>query len=161
MPATELPDWVTTWHPHPAWTCWRDRGVNRNTLPLLFAEVEHRAWVKNIESCLKGEREMPPPMDAHQCRFGAWHDHDGLARLGELPDFQAIDPLHQQIHALAAELLSLFQQGRQAEALLGCAELHTQTDALVAILRGLTRLDAALPTPHTHSPPVSSSSQNA
>jgi len=161
MPATELPDWVTTWHPHPAWTCWRDRGVNRNTLPLLFAEVEHRAWVKNIESCLKGEREMPPPMDAHQCRFGAWHDHDGLARLGELPGFQAIDPLHQQIHALAAELLSLFQQGRQAEALLGCAELHTQTNALVAILRGLTRLDATLPTPHTHSPPVSSSSQNA
>jgi diguanylate cyclase (GGDEF)-like protein/PAS domain S-box-containing protein len=155
MPAAEFPAWVTTWRPDPAWTCWRDRGINRNTLPLLFAEVEHRAWVKSIERCLQGEREMPPQLDAHHCRFGAWHDHDGLARFGNLPGFQAIDPLHQRIHALAAELLALFQQGRQAEALQGCEALHTQTDALVAVLRGLTRPEVSSPAPHTPGTPIS------
>jgi hypothetical protein len=98
---------------------------------------------------------MPPQLDAHHCRFGAWHDHDGLARFGNLPGFQAIDPLHQRIHALAAELLALFQQGRQAEALQGCEALHTQTDALVAVLRGLTRPEVSSPAPHTPGTPIS------
>jgi diguanylate cyclase (GGDEF)-like protein/PAS domain S-box-containing protein len=142
MTAAELPDWVTSWRPHPAWANWRDRGINRDMLPLLFAEVEHRAWVRSIESCLKGEQEMPPPLDAHQCRFGAWHDLDGRSRFGDLPGFREIAPIHLQIHALAAELLTLFRQGRQSEALLGCEELHALTDALVAILRSLTRPSA-------------------
>jgi diguanylate cyclase (GGDEF)-like protein/PAS domain S-box-containing protein len=144
MPADDFPDWVLSWRPDRAWTCWRDRGINRNTLPLLFAEVEHRAWIKSIERCLKGEREIPPPLDAHQCRFGAWHDHDGLAHFGNLPGFQQIAPIHQRIHILAAELLNLYQRGRQSEALLGCDELHALTDALVAILRELSRPDSSI-----------------
>jgi diguanylate cyclase (GGDEF)-like protein/PAS domain S-box-containing protein len=145
MPAADIPDWVTTWRPDPAWTRWRDRSINRNTLPLLFAEVEHRAWIKSVERCLKGEREMPPSLDVHQCRFGVWHDLDGRARFGNHPGYQEIAPIHERIHVLAAQLLSLFQQGRQSEALQGCAELHTLTDALLAVLHTLTSPEEATP----------------
>ncbi len=130
MPADELHGWIKSWRPEPVWTT--QRPVSRDDLPLIFASVEHRAWIRAIEECIKGERTAPPPLDCHQCRFGHWLDNEGQVRHGTQPAFQDIKILHRQVHALAAELLELQAQDRSPEARMG--ELHDLRDTLLGYL---------------------------
>jgi len=137
MPAQELPGWSLAWRTNSAW---RDLSpISRDDLPLLFARVEHRAWIAAMELHLKGESEFPPPLDCHQCRFGKWLDSEGMTRYGAQPAFQAIQPVHQQVHALATDLCELAVQGRNSEALARMAELHDLRDALLELLKALVQ----------------------
>ncbi len=137
MPAREMPGWSATWRPDPAWVDLP--SMSRDDLPLLFASVEHRAWIAAIENRLRGEIETPPPLDHHQCRFGKWLDGVGLARHGAYPAFHAIDLLHQQVHALAVDLLKLQAHDRSPEALVRLGELHGLRDALLGQLSKLVQ----------------------
>jgi hypothetical protein len=137
MPAHELPAWLAAWRPDPAWS---DLAlVSHDDLPLLFASVKHRAWIAAFADFLQGEREAPPPLDHHLCRFGLWLDGEGLAQRGDQPAYRAIEPLHRAAHALAAELLQLKAQGRTAEAVARLGELHALQDALLEQLQALAR----------------------
>ena len=82
MPAGELPAWIKGWQPPAAWRDWRDRVIKPESLPLLFAMVEHRNWVVALRSYVRNERKNPPATSRHACRFGIWHDQDGAARYG-------------------------------------------------------------------------------
>jgi EAL domain-containing protein (putative c-di-GMP-specific phosphodiesterase class I) len=129
MPAADLPAWTAAWRPDPRWLdC---PAVERDDLPLLFAGVEHRAWIIAMESHLKGERSEPPPLDLHRCRFGSWLDAEGGLRHGMQPAFQVIDLLHQQVHALALELCDVHARGASPGALTRLGELHGLRDALL------------------------------
>ncbi|WP_295586552.1 EAL domain-containing protein [uncultured Lamprocystis sp.] len=134
MPAAEVPGWTVTWRSDPAWVGLP--AVSRDDLPLLFAGAEHRAWMAVVERYLNGEREAPPP-DQRQCSFGRWLDGQGLARHGAQPTFQAIEPVHAQLHRLADELVELQAQGQGAAALARLDELHGLSDSVLARLRTL------------------------
>jgi EAL domain-containing protein (putative c-di-GMP-specific phosphodiesterase class I) len=135
MPGHELPAWSATWRPDPAWV---DLPMmNSDDLPLLFASAEHRAWIAAMETYIHEGHEAPPPLDHHQCRFGIWLETKGLVRYGAEPSFQAIDPLHRQVHALAAELCRLHAQDRNPEALAKLGELRDIRDALLEQLATL------------------------
>jgi diguanylate cyclase (GGDEF)-like protein/PAS domain S-box-containing protein len=137
MPAHELPGWLAAWRPDAAWT---DLAlVSHDDLPLLFANVKHRAWIAAFVDFLKGERAAPPPLDHHLCRFGLWLDGEGLAHHGDQPAYRAIEPLHQEVHALAAELLELQAQGQTPEALARLSELYALQGALLEQLQILAR----------------------
>jgi diguanylate cyclase (GGDEF)-like protein/PAS domain S-box-containing protein len=135
MPAHELPAWAASWRPDPAWV--NCRPVSRDDLPLLFASIEHRAWIAAIEDFLKGERDAPPPLDHQQCRFGMWLEAQILARHGAHPAFLAIQTLHRRGHILAAELLKLSSGGGNSEAQNRLGELHALRDTLLEQLKAL------------------------
>ncbi len=135
MPAADLPGWSAAWQRDPAWVDLP--AASRDDLPLLFAGVEHHAWMTALESHLKGDRAAPPPLDQRECRFGMWLDADGLARYGAQPAAAAIRPLHQQIHVLATALCDL--QDRASEALARLGELHDLQDALLQHIKSLVR----------------------
>ena len=135
MPADQLPQWASTWTPDPCWSVIHE--ANRTDLPLLYASVEHRAWVSATEAFLKGERNAPLEQDQHQCRFGSWIDSNGLSRYGEHSRFSSIESLHKQIHALTGQLLEFHAQGQTSKALLGLDELHRLSNALVNEVREL------------------------
>jgi len=137
MPAADLPGWSAAWHPDPAWVDLA--AVSRDDLPLLFAGVEHHAWMMALENHLKGERAAPPPLDQRECRFGMWLDADGLAPYGAQPAVATIRPLHQQIHVLATALCDLHTQGRTPEALGRLHDLHDVQEALLEHLKSLVR----------------------
>ena len=137
MPAHMLPDWTTDWQPDQAWA--NLISVNREDVPLLFASVEHRAWVTAIENHLRGESEIPPPLDCHQCHFGIWLDGEGLTRYGAQPVFKSIELLHQRVHTLAVHLLEHQTQSRNSEALTRLRELHGLRDALIEQLKTLAQ----------------------
>ena len=129
MPAADLPGWAAAWRPDPAW---RDaRRLRRDDLPLLFASVEHRAWVGALEEHLRDELSARPTLDAHRCRFGVWLEGEGLARYGDHPGFVAATALHARAHAVAAQLCALRSAGRGAESLARLGELHQARDALL------------------------------
>jgi diguanylate cyclase (GGDEF)-like protein/PAS domain S-box-containing protein len=137
MPARELTGWSATWRPDSAWiNC---RQVSRDDLRLLFASVEHRAWIAAIEAFLKGACEIPPQLDHHQCHFGKWLDAESLSRHGAQPVFQTIELLHRQVHALAAELCELQARGRNPEALARLGELHGLRDPLLEQMKALSQ----------------------
>jgi diguanylate cyclase (GGDEF)-like protein/PAS domain S-box-containing protein len=134
MPACELIGWSATWRPNPAWI--NRRPISRDSLPLLFARVEHRAWTVAIEAFLTGERAVRPRLD-HQCHFDKWLDVESMSRDGAQPAFQTINLLHRQVHALAAELCELQAQGRNSEVLARLGELRGLRDTLHEQMKAL------------------------
>lgn len=137
MPGSEMLAWTLAWHPDVTWA--ENQSISRDDLPLLFAGVEHRAWISGIEAFLKGKRETSPPINPHQCRFGQWLDSGGLARHGGQDAVSSIKALHEQIHAHAKNMLHLQSVNRGVEALAGLDELYRQQDNLLVQLNKLVR----------------------
>lgn len=134
MPASDIPKWAAAWQPEPTWP--KQFKVDSGSLPLLFACVEHRAWVKQIEAYLKGKRPTAPPLDDHQCRFSQWLNGEGKKHLGNRLTFQIVSGLHQKAHDLAADLIDLKDNGRGREALIRLEDLyHTRDSLLTELIR--------------------------
>ncbi len=134
MPAADLPAWHAAWQTHPTWL--GREPVGRDRLPLIFAGVEHRAWVAAIDNHLKGAAVQPPPV--HQpCRFGTWLDGIGRERDGTRAELQTIAGLHYQMHALALALCEIHAAGQTAQAVARVHELHRLCNALLEQLKAL------------------------
>ncbi|MDD4882042.1 MAG: EAL domain-containing protein, partial [Gallionellaceae bacterium] len=134
MPASDVPAWITTWQPGKSWLNRPPRS--RDDLPILFAAVEHRAWIREVETYLKQAGDVPT-MDHHACRFGAWLVAEGQARYGHQENFQAIVTLHQEVHEYALLLMAMKKQGDDDEAARGLADLYPLRDALLEQLAHL------------------------
>lgn len=136
MPPVELPAWVAQWRPHETWAGCRSAVADRDELPLIYAEVDHRHWIHSLENYLTGA-EAPPTMDVHECRFGIWYDGDGRRRFGQLAEFRDIEAVHLRVHAAAEILVALKVAGKLAEARRKLGELHALRDQLVGLLHAL------------------------
>jgi hypothetical protein len=137
MPAHALPDWIVHWQPSPVWRA--QTVMASESIPLLYARIEHRTWVDAVGASLRGDSFVPPPRDQQQCKFWQWLDTDGLWRYGKLPIFESIKALHGQVHALGSELLALQAMGRHAEAVAKLPALELTRDALLAELDNLEK----------------------
>jgi hypothetical protein len=134
MPVAAIPAWLAGWRSDPGWR--GQSAVAREDLPLLYAGVEHRAWVGACVAFLTGAR-ADPPLEPTACQFGAWLASAGLTAGRTPPGIADITALHLAGHAVAAELLALHDQGRNPEALARLGELHALRDRLLAGLAGL------------------------
>lgn len=135
MPAEQLVEWAAAWKPDPRWIGLKT--LSRADLPLLYAGVELRAWVRAFEASLVDEQNAPPPLNCHQCHFGEWLDGGGLTGRGSQPVLQAIETLHRRVHDLAAEISGLKTLGRNEELQAKLDEFHGLKDALLEYLKGL------------------------
>ena len=137
MPADELKQWAKEWEPYPQWA--NVPEVSQVDLPLLYAGVEHRAWIAATEAFLKDTRDAPLQQDHHHCRFGNWIDSNGYDQYGEQPAFVTIQSLHKRIHKLTAKLMELHAHGHKSQALSRLNELHALRDALLEQLKLLPK----------------------
>ena len=144
MPGCNIAAWASSWNPDARWKnvlpfCAEDRSV-------LYAGVEHRAWIVSIEDFVNGKRQHAPVLGNDQCRFGSWLqgaalvDGEVVAKRGGSGGFRSIDTLHLMLHASAAEILTHKMEGRKREALAGLAELNTLRDELIEKLNNLVQL---------------------
>jgi diguanylate cyclase (GGDEF)-like protein len=137
MPAGDFPAWTRQWQMDPAWR--HVRRVSRDDFPLLFAGIEHRAWIALVESMLKDGH--PLPSQTHQqCRFGAWLAAEGEARFAAQPPLQSVERLHQQIHLRVAELAELADvesRDRHSELSALLTDLHDLQLAFAGQLKSL------------------------
>jgi len=138
MPARDLRAWAVVWRPDPSWA---DVPVVRaeNSF-VLYASVEHRAWLGAFEACLQGKRAIPPPLDASQCRVGVWLDDKKRSARGMLPAVQAIETLHRQLHELAADIFKSQSEGPNPEGLARLPHLHYLQDKCLKRLKTFARL---------------------
>ncbi len=111
MSAADLLSWASTWRPAAAWR--NRRPAARGDLPLLFAAVEHRAWIQSVERGLADERPVPPAA-LGQCRFCISLAAPGLARHAGHAAYAALLRAHQDAHALAVELCADRRPGAPA-----------------------------------------------
>jgi diguanylate cyclase (GGDEF)-like protein/PAS domain S-box-containing protein len=139
MPAPDLPAWKGAWRPDPQWV--GVAAVSEGDRPRLYAAVEHQAWVAALDAFFLGVRQTPPQLESSQCRFAAWMAQEKQAGRGTLPTFQAIERSHRQVHALAADLLALRSQGRDADLLPQLGQLHGQRDLFLEQLKALGQQD--------------------
>jgi EAL domain-containing protein (putative c-di-GMP-specific phosphodiesterase class I) len=137
MPAGDLPGWVSGWRPDPRWA--EVSSVHSGNRALLYAGVEHRAWIAAFEAHLQGSRHSTPPLDEHQCRFGMWLDAEAQANRNGLPAYQSVEATHLQFHALAREIFAAQAQGSKQEGLGHLSELHALSDALLEQVETLRR----------------------
>ena len=122
MPAGDLPAWVSAWLPDARWA--DAPPVNAYNRPVLYASVEHRAWLAAFQACLEGRRTDPPPLDAEQCRVGAWLKTERQSARGKLSAFQAIETLHRQFHDLAAAIYGARNGNGSVDGMARLEQLH-------------------------------------
>jgi EAL domain-containing protein (putative c-di-GMP-specific phosphodiesterase class I) len=135
MPASDLPGWVSTWRPDPRWA--QVPPVHSGNRTLLYAFVEHRAWIAAFDSFLQGKRPSPPALDQRQCRFGAWLDTEGQAGRGQHLAYRSVDTVHREFHALAGAIVASQGQGRSSEGIGRLGELHKLGENLLEQLETL------------------------
>ncbi len=126
MPAADIQSWVSNWKPDARWC--KAPSIHSGNRALLYACVEHRAWLAAFEAYLMGKRHAPPAMDRRQCRFGKWLDEENRAGRGHEPDCSEIDAAHERFHTVAAEILQGKTQGRNTSGLMRLSELHAMCD---------------------------------
>lgn len=141
MPAADFPGWAASWRPDPAWTAWQDRLLKYDDRMVVYAEVKHRHWQRDIEAYMAGDRDSPPPVDAHAGHFDHWQETEGQERYGDRPGFPAVVALHDRVHALGRELVEMHIAGHRAQAQAGLAELQALREQLVVRLRRLVQGD--------------------
>lgn len=135
MPAGELQGWVSSWRPDPRWA--EVPPVHSSNRALLYASVEHRAWMAAFEAFLQGKRPAPPALDKRHCRFGMWLEAEEQAGGDKEPAYRSVEAAHRQFHELAAEIIASQVQGRSAEGLGHLGKLHGLCDDLLAKLETL------------------------
>lgn len=137
MPANQLPEWVHSWQPEES-----HRSIipiDHQDLPILFAIVEHRAWIKELEYYLRGQQLTPPIMDETLCRFGQWLLKYQCQHVSEPETFEAIHSVHHELHLLANTLIQFKDENRADKAIRQLDRLHQLRDNLLAMLETLLK----------------------
>ncbi len=122
MPAGDVLEWTQKWKPDPRWCT--APSVHSGNRALLFACVEHRAWLAAFEAYLIGKRHTPPPMDGSECRFGKWLEIETLAGRGNESRCKAVRNAHGKFHEIAAEILQAQTLGSKSSGFEKLSELH-------------------------------------
>jgi diguanylate cyclase (GGDEF)-like protein/PAS domain S-box-containing protein len=143
MPADAMPGWLAAWRPQPSWQEAARVKCAKQDLPVLVAEFDHRHWIDTLAAWVASGNPVDgaaPIPNSHACRFGRWYEGPGQARYGELANFRAIGPLHEQVHSVGRELMALRMAGRTSQAAERLDELFGLRDALLEQLASLRQV---------------------
>ncbi len=144
MPAAQMPDWVSQWRSKAAWLTLDNRLNTREDVMLMVAAQRHRRWIDQIAEHLDHPNaELDTSQDSAHCRFGHWYRSSGAARYGQYPEFQAIDPLHEAVHVIAADIVGLAGDDQVEAARKRLPELYATSDQLLAQIELLIQKLAA------------------
>ncbi|QEY58904.1 bacteriohemerythrin [Pseudomonas sp. C27(2019)] len=135
MPAAELPNWIQCWQAAPSWI--GQQSVEVQNLPLLYAEVEHRYWVMELERWLRGESNDTPNLDHHKCKVGSWIDNEAHSRFGLHEKFSHMVNLHRDLHSTGQSAIAMRAKGQSEAALMMLPQIHQQCDLFLSELRAL------------------------
>jgi diguanylate cyclase (GGDEF)-like protein/PAS domain S-box-containing protein len=103
MPVEKFEEWLKSWKLPKEW---REREpIDKIKIPLLFAMVEHRAWLKEVEKYLIYDVQFPKYFSVEVCKFGKWLNGAGKDVLETEENFKAVDSIHNRLHQIAYDLV--------------------------------------------------------
>jgi len=135
MPSEALATWMKQWRPDPLWL--EVKRTKRDDIHLLFAEVEHRAWLKNVLFYLDGERQFLPVLDSNECHFGQWLDSNGKQLYIGCSSYDEMTIIHQDIHNIARKMVLDKDNKNVSELKHKIEELYKTSDQLITLLKKL------------------------
>ncbi|MCP3852361.1 MAG: hypothetical protein GY694_19320, partial [Gammaproteobacteria bacterium] len=133
-------DWVERWKTEPSWT--KQKRIAQKDKPVLFACLEHQAWIKNITRYLDNEIQSPPTIQHNQCHFNQWLETHGRKNYASEALLQKIEVLHVQVHKLAIHLIKLHTKGEHTKVSSQLDELYHLRDTLVQYMNKLLQLSS-------------------
>ena len=108
-----------------------------------FARVKmaHRSWRVRLRRFLDGSEAIDPhKLGSHEeCELGRWIYADALPNYGQLPDIQALEKKHKEMHALVKDVVGLKDAGQIAEAEARYSEVAKAAENVVALLDRVER----------------------
>ncbi len=101
----------------------------------------HLSWIRRVEAMLAGgkvieARELTSHTD---CALGRWYHRRGRRDWGHLPEFNAIDAPHREVHQALAAILAAHEQGDGRAAPVAMADLKRASYRVVQALDALER----------------------
>jgi methyl-accepting chemotaxis protein len=78
----------------------------------------HMAWLDRLTAAIRGDAQLSPGevADHRDCDLGRWYYSPEAQAFGDLPGFDDVGRLHEEIHRLAKEIIVLVNDGRTDEA---------------------------------------------
>jgi len=129
MQAHELMTWAHRWQSPPEWAGLL--AIQHENIPVLYAAVEHRAWISAILKRLDNSHAPLPVLDEHECDFGNWLRSDAHTYYQRPEALREFEALHQTIHALGISLLELKAQGCDDEVQVKLGEFMRLSETLL------------------------------
>ncbi len=82
------------------------------------AKSAHLAWRARLRGFLDGKSSLKreEAVSHHDCVLGHWYYQEGLQQFGHLPDMQAIEKPHEEMHQLIKQIIQLKESGEREEA---------------------------------------------
>ena len=131
MPADVVVTWLGEWQPYPAWTA--TAVLPKERIDLVYAMLEHRAWVAGLSSWLEGRQQTPPLLDAADCRLGR-RLRQGVTFPPGMPGEPEIRKIHDEIHAIGNGIMARRQVEADADFSVEFETLCRKRDRLVQLL---------------------------
>jgi methyl-accepting chemotaxis protein len=105
------------------------------------ARTDHLLFIEKIHAHLRNEVPVDPGTlpDHHSCRFGTWYDGEGKKLCGNMASYRAIDQPHARIHALAKNVVSDYNAGKNQQAAETFAEMKKLSEAIASHLQEMKR----------------------
>jgi methyl-accepting chemotaxis protein len=99
----------------------------------------HVRWVDRLHDVVNGKLQMhQEDVDTHtECILGQWYTNRGRADYGHLPEFQAIERPHAQMHQKVIDVVAAHNRGDKQAAKAGVAEVDKLSQEVVAALNRL------------------------
>lgn len=135
MPAEKVYDWVSHWEGESAWR--RQWPVDVHDLPLVYAEIENRRWVMDLEQWLRGKRTEAPALDHYECKVGLWIQSEKQSRFGLHTKFNHLIKLHSELHQVAQQAAAQYSRNNVEVALQLLPEIWRLRDLFLVEIRAL------------------------
>lgn len=138
MPAEDVAGWISDWSPEASWG--NQRVVPRKNLPLLYAEVEHRHWLRELEEWLSGQSDSSPRLDENSCRVGLWvlNEMQGGGSSELRKGVREVAQLHNNVHDLARAADTYRRDGNHAAVRSHLSDIHDLSKRLLGKLQSLS-----------------------
>jgi diguanylate cyclase (GGDEF)-like protein/PAS domain S-box-containing protein len=112
MPSYEVEAWLSSFKGHNIWEENSKKLFHDHSS--LYAIVEHKEWVKNLQNHIKDPELYPfiPELDDHKCNFHDWLYNKAKKHFSKKV-IDKIDNLHTKIHTEARKALSAHEKKKQ------------------------------------------------
>ncbi|MBB1075147.1 bacteriohemerythrin [Rhodoferax sp. 4810] len=136
MPAANVPGWLAQWRTPQSWI--DSQTVGPRGIPVLLAEVEHRAWFKQVQAYATQPTQQLPPNNSLTCRFGHWLNKPATRmRLQHLSGFAHLEALHEALHERTGTLLAKLAASQPTDVPTDLAALAALSQNMLTELRQL------------------------
>jgi EAL domain-containing protein (putative c-di-GMP-specific phosphodiesterase class I) len=135
MPAAAMPGWLATWKTDASWL--NQAQVRLDDRHILFASVEHRAWIAQVARYVHGEPNCTAVPSHQPCRFSEWLEQNRHLLQAAYATLPAVELLLAVVHTRANDLMRLKEQGHATEAIARLGDLYALRDQLFEQLQAM------------------------